>query len=736
MPIAYQDEPQAVPWLAKHDLAYYGPFRYAPTPLVVTSAGSNREKGSTLEKWRANRPAPPPPQGSFRPRAVRPRGTHRRGIAAPFLPFRLARPRTPPGWTAPPTWWAHRISGREIPLSHWRAFPGSGASSLPLFSPCLFLSRRSSPCPFISPVPTRPTRSSSFVPTLFPRDNVRAFVKNETEADDYYVEGGILGHTVVLGTGTANEVKLRVYEETMLESTRVHCDCCRCIGWHHHPVTRKQYHFIIHTDFRTDAKPELKGKRICQLCTAAMPANLKVCPSCQENDSETSMLDYQTHLMHGMLHANGCGHLMRINGREAGSRTLSGQQLIQVWEKICELLRVREVSVEDVSQKYGVEFRLLNPVACGKTWYGTYGYQFGKGSFGNTAATHRRAAERLRAFQLDDVKSDYKNMMKGAAWDRDEADEEALAVIARYEVLMTPKFAPKTIGGLVALLLRLQRVVRRNDKAEKELVLREQQKAKSGEVKNAGGRRDAAGETSGAGRAARRREEEREAAAKRKAASSFFEPLKFESKAAKASKLSQRGGGPGRAAASAGPTRVISTAKPRATPKRPLRPRGADGLVPSNAPMPAPAPVVKAPPPVKREPLRPAVKAEVARPTPSTPPPAKKSKSTAPPPSPVNLSRWSDARIETASNACVEVLREAAGKWMPRQEVRAAAREKGVGDTGLLDHVLKNISERKVVLTKADNKNSIAGKGTRYPAPRLVSLFVPRARRHVGAEDT
>jgi hypothetical protein len=73
---------------------------------------------------------------------------------------------------------------------------------------------------------------------------------------------------------------------------------------------------------------------------------------------------------------------------------------------------------------------------------------------------------------------------------------------------------------------------------------------------------------------------------------------------------------------------------------------------------------------------------------------------------------------------------------MPRQEVRAAAREKGVGDTGLLDHVLKNISERKVVLTKADNKNSIAGKGTRYPAPRLVSLFVPRARRHVGAEDT
>jgi hypothetical protein len=65
------------------------------------------------------------------------------------------------------------------------------------------------------------------------------------------------------------------------------------------PVTRKQYHFIIHTDFRTDLKPELRGKRICQLCTAALPEKEKVCTACGENDSETSILDYQTHLMHG-----------------------------------------------------------------------------------------------------------------------------------------------------------------------------------------------------------------------------------------------------------------------------------------------------------------------------------------------------------------------------------------------------------------------------------------------------
>jgi hypothetical protein len=52
----------------------------------------------------------------------------------------------------------------------------------------------------------------------------------------------------------------------------------------------------------------------------------KVCGSCGENDSNTSILEYQTHLLHGMLHANGCGHLKRINGREAGpySRPLFG----------------------------------------------------------------------------------------------------------------------------------------------------------------------------------------------------------------------------------------------------------------------------------------------------------------------------------------------------------------------------------------------------------------------------
>ena len=582
-------------------------------------------------------------------------------------------------------------------------------------------------------------------------------MKTETEPDDYFVESGVLGHTVTLGKGTEHEAVLRVYEETMLESTRVHCDCCRCIGWHHHPVTRKQYHFVIHSDFRVDSKPELLGKRICQICTAAAPAKEKICPACGENDKETSLLDYQTHLMHGTLHANGCGHLMRINGREAGSARLSGQQLIQIWEKLCVVLRAREVSVEDVSQKYGVEFRLLNPVACGKTWYGTYGYQFGKGSFGNTAATHRRAAERLRRFPLASVKTDFERMAEidppppaGETSDRNKT-EPALEVIARYEALMK-QHAPTTVGGLVALLLLLQRIVRRNDKAEKELVLRERRAAgrreesvrstlsgKKGKGAKGGGA-DKLAQTNG--RKGSRLDSQREAAAKRKAASSLFEPLKFESKAAKASRMADGVPNAARSVPRAGgPTRVMSSAKPRVTPKRPLRPRGADGLVPATEPEFVAEP---APPPseahrlhnpqaaVKREASAAAPRARAPSPPPPLPSPpaasAKKGSKKGPQPSlaslsPARTSRWSDARIETACTACVEVLREANGKWMARQEVRARARDRGVGDTGLLDHVLKTISDAKVTLFKLDKNKNLTGTSPRADRAHRFSIL-------------
>ena len=75
-----------------------------------------------------------------------------------------------------------------------------------------------------------------------------------------------------------------------------------------------------------------------------------------------------THLLHGVLHANGFGHLCRINGPEGGSTTLSGTQLMAVWDGLCTVLRARCVSVEDVSNKLTLELRIIHPLAYGRTW--------------------------------------------------------------------------------------------------------------------------------------------------------------------------------------------------------------------------------------------------------------------------------------------------------------------------------------------------------------------------------
>ena len=42
-----------------------------------------------------------------------------------------------------------------------------------------------------------------------------------------------------------------------------------------------------------------------------------------------SIFDSTVHLLHGVLHANGFGHLLRINGLEGGSQHVTGTPLPQ-----------------------------------------------------------------------------------------------------------------------------------------------------------------------------------------------------------------------------------------------------------------------------------------------------------------------------------------------------------------------------------------------------------------------
>ncbi|XP_071690357.1 PHD finger protein At1g33420-like isoform X2 [Rutidosis leptorrhynchoides] len=106
-------------------------------------------------------------------------------------------------------------------------------------------------------------------------------------------------------------------------------------------------------------------------------------------------LEDTNHLLHGVVHANGFGHLLRVNGREGGSRVLSGAHIMDFWDRICKVLGVRQVSVTDVSKKYGMEFRLLHSVVKGNPWYGDWGYEFGAGSYAITREDYKNAIETL-----------------------------------------------------------------------------------------------------------------------------------------------------------------------------------------------------------------------------------------------------------------------------------------------------------------------------------------------------
>lgn len=68
-----------------------------------------------------------------------------------------------------------------------------------------------------------------------------------------------------------------------------------------------------------------------------------------------------SHLLHGVIHANGYGHLLRVNGREGGSRVLSGSHIMNFWDRLCKVLGARKISVMDVSKKYGWNYVYYMP---------------------------------------------------------------------------------------------------------------------------------------------------------------------------------------------------------------------------------------------------------------------------------------------------------------------------------------------------------------------------------------
>lgn len=193
-------------------------------------------------------------------------------------------------------------------------------------------------------------------------------------------------------------VCLDVVEEDVASSTSVYCDQCRVVGWSGNPVCTKRYHFIIKADGHS-----IGGyHKSCAGCSDILHLSESRCKSCNHvmtakdvEDWIYHQLDNTTHLLHSVVHSNGFGHLLRVNGREGGSRVLSGCHIMDFWDRLCTLLGVRKVSVMDVSKKFGLDYRLLYSVTKGHPWYGDWGYEFGAGSFALTLDAYKAAMDTL-----------------------------------------------------------------------------------------------------------------------------------------------------------------------------------------------------------------------------------------------------------------------------------------------------------------------------------------------------
>ncbi|KAK6125827.1 hypothetical protein DH2020_040433 [Rehmannia glutinosa] len=214
------------------------------------------------------------------------------------------------------------------------------------------------------------------------RDNMRQFLQQCAEPEDYDIEGMPIWCTFLVYENRGTVLPLYTVEENVKHSDSPFCDYCRCAGWSHHFVSKRKYHLII-------------------------PANDE-----WNNPLDEGAFDIQTHLLHGLIHCNGYGHLICINGIEGGSKFICGREIMDLWDRICTTLHVRRISVEDLSRKHEMDLRLLYGVAYGHSWFGKWGYRFCHGSFGVKEHNYERAMDILSSLDLDQVIDDF-SLTKG-----------------------------------------------------------------------------------------------------------------------------------------------------------------------------------------------------------------------------------------------------------------------------------------------------------------------------------
>ncbi|KAL6846238.1 hypothetical protein ACP4OV_023686 [Aristida adscensionis] len=218
------------------------------------------------------------------------------------------------------------------------------------------------------------------------RDNVRALLGlANLEAGGAPGETRCWSFQLELHRHPPTVVRLFVVEEEVAASPHHHCRLCRHAGWGRNLICSKRFHFVL-------------PKRESLVETDGLYYGIN--HDSPEKASSKAPASSRGHLLHGVVHLNGFGHLVGLHGFEGGSDFVSGHQLMDLWDRICAALHVRKVSLVDTARKAHMELRLLHGVAYGDTWFGRWGYRFGRPSYGVALPSYQQSLHALQSIPL------------------------------------------------------------------------------------------------------------------------------------------------------------------------------------------------------------------------------------------------------------------------------------------------------------------------------------------------
>ncbi|KAJ4953521.1 hypothetical protein NE237_030353 [Protea cynaroides] len=194
------------------------------------------------------------------------------------------------------------------------------------------------------------------------RKNIRKFLDIWGEEQNDLVDGMQTWLTQLSYKGEI--VPFYTIEESPIYSDNPLCYHCRSAGWRYHYISIHRYHLIITIDV--------------------------------EWNKPLKRLDGH-HVLHGLIHSNGFGHLLSINGHEGGFNLLCGSDVMELWDRLCTRLQTR---LNDSSKKKSMDLRLLYE----QTWFGKWNYkvQF-RGNFGVKEAEYRSSLENLGSLKLSEI---------------------------------------------------------------------------------------------------------------------------------------------------------------------------------------------------------------------------------------------------------------------------------------------------------------------------------------------